>query len=408
MKNLREMLQKIADKKAEARKLIDLAEAEKRNLSQEERSGFDTIMEEAKALQEEYETEVRKQEILLGGGSTKRTPDDPQSESEFRNLGELIYTLRNNPVDSRLKELREMAMGANATGGIFVPTQFSQELFKVDTSSAIVRPRATVIPAGDQPDASINFPTLKQGTGSNIYGGVEVEWINEGGNKPDTNMNFGDITLTPQEVAGSLVITDKLLRNAPAMSSLIEDQFRGAINAAEDVAFISGDGKGKPLGYLNSESVLKVNRKVANKISYEDVLIMLSKAKAGGTLTWVTTQSILPQLMQMKNDAGNLIWQPNAIVSSPGSLLGVPIVLSERVPLLGKYGDLSLVDFKYYLIKDGAGIFISASEHVLFKQNKTMIKAFWNVDGKSWLEEPITLENGYQVSPFVVLDVPSV
>jgi HK97 family phage major capsid protein len=78
------------------------------------------------------------------------------------------------------------------------------------------------------------------------------------------------------------------------------------------------------------------------------------------------------------------------------------------VPTLGTKGDLSLVDFSYYLIKDGYGVAIDASPHVYFQTNKTMIKAFNNVDGSPWLTAPIVLRDGStQVSPFVVLDVPS-
>ena len=70
-------------------------------------------------------------------------------------------------------------------------------------------------------------------------------------------------------------------------------------------------------------------------------------------------------------------------------------------------GDLILADWGYYLVKDGSGPFVAASEHVLFTSNKTIIKIFWNVDGAPWLQAPIAEENGYQVSPFVALDVPA-
>ena len=74
------------------------------------------------------------------------------------------------------------------------------------------------------------------------------------------------------------------------------------------------------------------------------------------------------------------------------------------MPALGSEGDLCLCDFSYYLIKDGSGPYVAASEHVYFKNNKTVIKAFWNVDGQAWMKEPLTLEDGStQVSPFVFL-----
>jgi hypothetical protein len=50
---------------------------------------------------------------------------------------------------------------------------------------------------------------------------------------------------------------------------------------------------------------------------------------------------------------------------------------------------------------------VAASEHVKFLENKTVFKIFQNVDGQPWLTAPFTQEGGYQVSPFVVLDIPA-
>jgi HK97 family phage major capsid protein len=112
--------------------------------------------------------------------------------------------------------------------------------------------------------------------------------------------------------------------------------------------------------------------------------------------------------MNLVDTNGNLIWQPNARDGAPGTLIGLPCILNERNPVLGSKGDLVLADPSYYMIKDGFGIAISASEHVYFTNNETVIKAFWNVDGQPWLTSPLTLEDGVTtVSPFVVLDVPA-
>jgi HK97 family phage major capsid protein len=72
---------------------------------------------------------------------------------------------------------------------------------------------------------------------------------------------------------------------------------------------------------------------------------------------------------------------------------------------VGTEGDLILADCSYYLIKNGSGPFVEASPHVYFTSNQTVIKAFWNVDGKPWLSQPIPLEGSTSntVSPFVVL-----
>lgn len=105
---------------------------------------------------------------------------------------------------------------------------------------------------------------------------------------------------------------------------------------------------------------------------------------------------------------GALIWRPNVRDSAGNQLLaGHPVVFHERSPALGTKGDVVLADLSYYLVKDGSGPFVAASEHVHFTKNKTVIKVFWNVDGRPWLTAPLKLENGWEASPFVVLDVPA-
>ncbi|WP_196427538.1 phage major capsid protein [Paenibacillus macerans] len=408
MENLIELRRKSAAKKDEMRAMITAAQTEKRGFTEEEETKYTALEQEMRALEDQIKVEERAQQFAMTAGGVSRTPDDPLHEPEFRSFGDMVKTYRENPLDERLKEYREMAMKTNATGGIFVPPKFSAQLFEVKPETAIVRPRAVVIPADEEaPDAPITFPALDQGSGSNMYGGVEVNWIGEGDEKPVTDAKFKDLNLTPHEVAGHIVVTDKLLRNAPAIDAIVTRLFRGAISAAEDDAFLYGDGKAKPTGAINSPVTVSVARKTANSITYADIVAMLAKAKLGGSLVWAASQSILPQLLTMKDDAGNLIFQPNIANAMTGTLLGYPIRFSENSPVLGEAGDLVLTDFGYYLIKDGAGIYIQASEHPLFKQNKTIIKAFWNVDGKPWLTGPLKLKNGYEVSPFIKLGIPS-
>jgi hypothetical protein len=83
------------------------------------------------------------------------------------------------------------------------------------------------------------------------------------------------------------------------------------------------------------------------------------------------------------------------------------VVRNFRSPALGTLGDVLLLVPTYYLIKDGVATTVAASEHVLFKQNKTVVKAFKSVDGGPWLDGPIAQEDGQTYSPFVALDVPA-
>lgn len=401
----------------EARSIKAKAEQEERSLSSDELSQIDAALTRAKNIRGEIDAFYRLMEeerAASGAGNVIPTLNNPgegidvenRGEPKWDHFGEFLYAVRFNPADPRLQR-RDMSVSVPESGGYLVPTEYRTEILMVDPQSAIVRPRATVIPAGSQPDAEVSMVALDQSGDNGVYSGVTVQWIGEGEEKPKTEPSLREISWAPHEVAGHVVVTDKLLRNAPAAGTLVQTLLRQAINAAEDHAFIAGDGDGKPLGILNSGATIYVNRETANQISYEDLVAMYSRMKFGGSLVWIGSQSLLPQLMTLRDYTGNLIWQPNAREGAPGTLLGIPFLLNERSPALGQKGDLILADLQYYVIKDGAGVFIEASQHVHFTSNKTVIKAFWNVDAKPWLTTPIKQENDFEVSPFVALDLPS-
>jgi HK97 family phage major capsid protein len=313
-----------------------------------------------------------------------------------------MHAVRFNTNDQRLNyveaagsngELRaESRMDDGPSGGFAIPPQFRDTLLKLTPQQAIIRPRAQVIPAGSPPDAPVTMPALDQ-TGAapgNMFGGVQVTWIGEGGTKPNTDMKLREVTLTPHEVAGSIVVTDKLLRNWQASDALLTQQLRGACSQAEDFAFLKGDGIAKPLGILNAGATYKVARTTANSISYDDVVEMAARCYGNGV--FVYSRSALPALRKLRDPQGHYIWAESAREGEPSMLIGMPAIQSDRNPLVGVLGDIWCADLGQYLIKDGSGPFVAASEHVYFQSNKTMIKIFWNVDGAPWLTAPITLE----------------
>lgn len=355
-------------------------------------------------------------------GGPSSIPDGPGAKREFESFGEFMAAVRFNPNDQRLTFVEgvgaeggaemnaEMRMDNNTQGGFMVPPQLRETIMQVAPQDALVRPRANVIPAGSPPDAGVTIPALDQtGSTNNMFGGVQVKWIGEGDDKPETDAKLREITLIPHEVAGFVTITDKLLRNWQAASAFIEGLMRGAVTGAEDYAFLRGSGVHQPLGAINSGAMKFINRATANHVTYADLVNMLARflMRGGNSPVWSMPQSALPDLLLMTDPEGHYIWQPLAVGPFAGTLLGYPVRWNNRAPGLGVKGDITLVDWSQYLIKDGSGPFVAASEHVKFTSNKTVIKIFWNVDGSPWLTAPIIEENGYEVSPFVGLDVPA-
>ncbi len=408
--DIEQLKRKRNERLEEAKSVLERAQTEVRPMTEEERKTYDQRKQEVEGLDQTIEEQQKLQELEMRGGGN--SVDEQIENSGFRSLGEWAQVALTNPGDPRLREVRteagEIEMGTPGEGtsaGLLIPPQYSTDLMQVSPQEAIVRPRATVFPPdGQHPDSSMQMPVLDQTDDENMYGGVEVDWISEGEEKHKTDTSFYSVTLTPKEVAAFIEVTDQALRNSAQLETLIRDTLRRAIIAGEDKEFLRGTGSGKPQGILESDARKSVARVEDDNVTYEDLVNMFAKVHFGGDLVWVISQSLLPKLMRLKDEADQLIWMPNAREGSPGNLLGLPVYLNQRSPGLGDEGDIMLCDFSYYLIKDGFGLAIAASEHVQFKKNRTIIKAFKLVDGKPWLKKPLYGEDGEEYSPFVTLD----
>lgn len=416
MNKLEELRNRLSQAVTQMRALIDKASAEGRDNTEEEMTEYRSLEASVDKTNKDIEREERLQTLESKNAEIINPPHKPnigividRSKEPIENLAHMIYLMRFEPEDKRLREYREQSMGIGEKGGFMVPEQWSANMLSLTPQAAAIRPRATVLPAGSPPDAALTIPVLNQTAASNMYGGVSVAWTTEGGAKAETDMALQEVTLTPHELAGHIVVTDKLLRNWGAADTLLKQQLSLALIAAQENAFLSGNGVAKPLGILDAACGAPVvyNRAGAGAIAFADVRGMFARLKFGGSPVWIASQTVLPQLMAMVDAGSNSVWLTNkdVIGAMAGTLFGIPLFLHDRSPALGTKGDLILADWSYYLIKDGSGPFIDASPHVYFTSNKTVIKIFTNVDGQPWLTAPIPLEGSAAntVSPFVVL-----
>ena len=400
---------------------LDDEEAELYSSYEQELQSVDRAIERKNTV-EGHKAKLNEPEtsILHSQGADRSVPG-PESKQEFETFGEFVgaltrhYTGKGDDPRLQWQEPTPSAQGQEmddgSSGGFLVPNQFRDQLLKVDPQEAVIEGRSNVMMAGSPPDAAITMPALDQ-TGSspdNVYGGVSVDWIAEGAEKPETEASFREISLEPHEIAAHVAMTDKLMRNAPAASQQIEQLMRGALMSARERAYLQGDGVGKPLGMINAGATYKVNRSTANQVSYEDLSTMCGRLHmSGGQPYWLISQSAYSEIKEIQDPNGSYVWQPNAREGAPSVLFGYPVFWYQRSPQLGNLGDVVLCNTDpFYLIKPGSGPIVSMGYiNKDFVENKTRVKVCYNVDGKPWLTEPFTQESGYQVSPFVALDTP--
>jgi len=415
MKTLQELLERKAEVISKMEEMLALVEKESRDFTADEETSYNTMETELDGLDKDIKSAEQKEERSKRVLEEKRkltsvkpmaTVPITSNEEEWRNLSEFMYTVAHNPNDYRLQELRVQQMKDGTSGGFAIPSQFRADLMMVDPQAAIVRPRATVIPAGDPPDAEISMPALDQSAAQNMYGGVTVYHQGESDQITESTANLRKVTLKPHKLTAYCTASNELLRNWSASGQVLPQLMRSALSGAEDTDFWTGNGVNRAVGVTQAAAGIDITRAGANAVAWADIYNMVSRAKMGGSLVWVASQTVLPQLIQIADASSRAIWTPSAAPGIPPTLYGYPVMFNERSPALGSKGDLALVDLRYYLIKDGSGPTVAYSEHFRFQNDEGAFRLTWHVDGQPWLNGPIALEGSTAntISPFVILN----
>lgn len=404
-------------------------------ITDEQKDQVDALLIEAEGLQadaakargnDDREARLKKLQAAMEakngrhGSRAAPPPAASQAANGFKNWTDFLIAVRGGrdprlvPVESVLSvEEKALAEGSGESCGYLVaPEQYSQ-LTEIQAEIAIVRPRAFIIPMGSR---SITYPKLNQvqapATGqSAFFGGVALEWFEENIDLDEQDVKFKMGELVAHGLGGWLPVPNSLIANsAVSLGALIPRLFAGAASWAVDYACLMGDGVAKPKGVINADATEWINRDTAAKFKFVDAVGMVAKllASSWGRAIWTINQSVLPQLYQMQDAAGQNIWLPNASEKGPGTLLGIPITFTEKMPVLGTKGDVMCSDFGYYAYGDRELPTVAASIHERFRRNQTTYRITLFMDGQAMLDDPITLADGSTtVSPFVGLDVPA-
>ena len=138
-------------------------------------------------------------------------------------------------------------------GGFLIPEELRSDILQVALETAVVRPRATVIPMSS---LRVPIPMIDDTShSSSILGGVVGYWTEEAAGLTESQASFGRVVLDAKKLTAYAEVPNELLMDAPAFEGFFSGTFPKAISWFEDVAFLTGTGTGEPQGYINSPGV---------------------------------------------------------------------------------------------------------------------------------------------------------
>ena len=325
-------------------------------------------------------------------------------------------------VDDRLKALTKAPSGASQnydpSVGFLFPPGFIPGVGDTSewSTESLLNSGVTNIPI-DPSQNDITLTVRKDADRTaGIGGGFFAYWKDEADALTNTQGKLRQLTLRPSELYAFSYATDKSLRNSPiALGQWLTSGMREAIDFKIGDTIVNGDGVGKPIGLLNSPSVISVAKETsqtATTINEVNLAKMWSRMPASfrNQAVWLMNQDCETQLDLMARAAYGVSATINPNIDTilydrgANTLKGRPIVYTEYCATLGTVGDIILWCPRKYYVATKAGQGPEMSIHLRFNYAESAFRYIFEIDGKSALDSALTPYKGSTTtSPFVVL-----
>jgi HK97 family phage major capsid protein len=356
------------------------------------------------------------QDLLKRGGLYNKAAMGAKLDKEFTGLGDYFKTIWHNtnrdaPMQAKLQRMRNaFSSTVPSEGGFLIPETLRSELLRVSLESAVVRSRARIIP---METLRVPFPAIDETShASNVFGGITGYWTEEGAALTASSASFGRVVLDAKKLTAYTEVPNELLSDSIlTFEAFIGQIFPEALAWFEDLAFFNGTGVGEPLGFLRASATVEVSDTATGGL-FESILTMFSRMlpQSLPRAVWIASIDKFVELASLTftpvggTTVSPMVWLNNGQVQDapPMTILGRPVIFSEKVPASGSDGDLNFVDFGFYLVGDRQVMSAMSSPHFKFQNDQTAFRIIERLDGLPWLKSAITPQNGGPtLSPFV-------
>jgi HK97 family phage major capsid protein len=325
----------------------------------------------------------------------------------FKNFNEYLAVMASGRFDPRLIQ-NTASESVPSSGGFSVPEEFAAWLLDSSLESEIVRPRATVWPMKSD---TIKVPGWDAAThSSSLYGGLIGTWIAELGASTEVFAKMRQIQLTTKKLACYTAASNELVADGVDYERQIQAALIKTIGWYLDYAFIQGTGSGQPAGIIGNPAMVTVTKETGQKAStivYENVIKMYARLapQCMEKAVWIASQTCVPQMLTLSIAVGVGGSIVPAVLQEGGkfSLLGKPVLFSEKVPALGSLGQLMLVDLSQYTIGMRKEVSLDKSIHVGWSTDTSSYRAIVRADGQGSWDKAITPKAGDSLSWCVAL-----
>lgn len=278
-----------------------------------------------------------------------------------------------------------LSEGVDSEGGYLVPDEFERTLVQSLADQNIMRGLAKVIQttSGDR-----KIPVVStHGTAG---------WLDEGKPYAESDETFSQVTLSAFKLGTFLKISEELLNDSAFdVESYLATEFARRIGAAEEEAFLVGNGQGKPTGIFTAGGGQNAVTTAKGTDISADELIDLHyalRAPYRKNAVWLMNDATVKTVRKLKDNNGQYLWQPALTAGAPDLILGRPVHTSTFAPEL-KAGQATVAfgDLSYYWIADRQGRSFKRLNELFATTGQVGFLASQRLDGKLVLPEAVQL-----------------
>ena len=395
MKELMEMRDKRVQSWNAAKAFLESHRGEDGTLSAEDDAIFNKMMDDVDKLGREI-ARMEKMEAMdvemskatskpLTSAPTTRMEDEPVSKTGRGGNGyakNFWNAMRAKSVSHEV--LNALQVGTDSEGGYLVPDEYERTLIEALEDQNIFRQLAHVIhtSSGDR-----KIPVVaSKGTAS---------WIDEEAQYPESDDAFGQVSIGAFKLATMIKISEELLNDSVFdMPAYIAKEFARRIGAAEEEAFFTGNGTGKPLGILAATGGAEtgVTAAAVDKITMDEVIDLFYSLRAPyrRNAVFIMNDATVKALRKLKDGQGQYLWQPSITAGTPDTILNRPVYTSGFMPTLATGNKTILFgDLGYYWVADREGRSFKRLNELYAPTGQVGFLASQRVDGKLILPEAV-------------------
>lgn len=384
-----ELREKRANLIHQAREVWNRQENESRELTQEERNHYDSIMKEVDKLKGQIDEEERLEKLenemesrIDEPVATRQTAGgQPQNDKDEEYRNAFWKAVRHGVGNLDGEEKRSLNIGTDSEGGYTVPDEFERQLTDTLADEVVMRTLASVRQSGS---GEREIPIVDDhGTAA---------WIDEEGSYSESDITYTQKIMGAHKLGRIIKVSEEFLQDSfMNVADHIRQVFGRTFGVAEEDAFIDGDGSGKPEGVLQGANKA-LDAAATDEITAEELIDLYHGLRRPyrPRASWLASDNAVKAIRKLKDNNDQFIWQPGLQAGEPDRILGRPVYISDEMPDLGAENKpLAFGDFSYYWILDRRGVTMQRLNELYAENGQVGFRMRKRTDGKLTIAEAV-------------------